>query len=316
MENLTGGNTLPIKIIAGLPIKEQLEKEKIYTIDLSRAMSQDIRPIRVLIVNLMPKKEETEMQLLRLLGNSPLQVDIDFMHMSTHKSKNTDQSYLKKYYNTFNEIRDNFYDGMIVTGAPVEHLEYNDVTYHDELSVLITWADTHVFSRLFICYGAQFALYHKYNIKKEALPEKLFGVYSYLNEQNTHPFMRGFDDSYNVCQSRHTTIDIKTLRENKNLDVLSRHKLYGADIVASKDNRDLYIFGHVEYDRETLSNEYQRDVKRDHRNVSIPENYFIDNDPNTRPQFIWKSSGHLLFNNWLNHTYQETPYVLSELKKI
>lgn len=256
------------------------------------------------------------MQLFRLLGNSSLQVDIDFMHMSTHKSKNTDQNYLKKYYNTFDEIKDNFYDGIIVTGALVEHLEYNDVTYHDELSALVTWADTHVFQMLFICYAPQFALYHKYNIKKESLSEKLFGVYSYLNEQNTHPFMRGFDDSYNVSQSRYTTINIESLYENNELNVLSRHPLYGADVVVSKDNRDLYIFGHMEYDRETLSNEYQRDVKRGLKNVSIPENYFIDNDPNTRPQFIWKSSGHLLLNNQLNHIYQETPYVLSELKNM
>lgn len=304
---------MPIKIIEGLPVKEKLEKENIYTIDMKRATSQDIRPLRVLIVNLMPKKEDTELQLLRLLGNSPIQLDIDFIHMSSHTSKNTNISHLQKYYHTFDEIHSNFYDGMIVTGAPVEHLPFNEVTYYQELKSIIDWAQTHVFSRFYICWSAQFALNYHFHIEKNMLDKKLFGVYEYNNLTNTHPYLRGFDDTYKICQSRHTKMESNEIFSEEALDVLTSHEIFGPDIITSKDNRDLFIFGHLEYDRETLKEEYDRDIARGLTHVQMPKNYFYNDNPHIEPPFIWKSYGHLLFNNWINYTYQETPYVLKNL---
>lgn len=306
---------MPIKIIEGLPVRKQLQQEQVYTIESSRAISQDIRPIKILILNLMPLKETTELQLLRLLGNSPLQVDIDFLHMSTHKSKNTPTSYLQKYYKTHDEIKDEYFDGLIVTGAPVEKFDFDKVAYIDELRQVIDWAEDHVFSRFYICWGAQFALNHHFNIDKLHLDEKLFGVFDYRNILPSHPYIRGFDDIYQVPQSRHTKVDDKQLRAVEDLDILSEHPIFGPDIITSKDQRDLFIFGHLEYDRDTLKQEYDRDIEAG-ATIEPPHNYYPGDNPKDNPKFQWRSHGHLLFNNWLNETYQNTLYDLTQLHQL
>ncbi len=304
---------MPIKIIEGLPVRELLKKEDVYTIGASRAHIQDIRPLRMLILNLMPKKEETELHLLRLLGNTPLQIDVEFLYMSTHHSRNTPTSHLQKYYNSFDEIKDQRFDGMIVTGAPVEKLDYDQVDYIEELRNIIDWAQTHVYSRFFICWGAQFALNHYFGLKKLELPSKLFGIFEYGNSYPEHPFLRGFDDIYSVPQSRHTAVDTRALKNTSALDILTEHPEFGPDISASKDRRDLFIFGHLEYERDTLKKEYDRDISTG-QNIDIPHNYFPGDSSSNPPIFNWKSHGHILFNNWINETYQNTYYNLNDME--
>ncbi|WP_031546967.1 homoserine O-succinyltransferase [Salinicoccus luteus] len=304
---------MPIKIIEGLPVRERLHKENVYTIEATRAHTQDIRPLRMLILNLMPKKEETELHLLRLLGNTPLQIDIDFMYMSTHHSRNTPTSHLQKYYHNLEEVRNRRYDGMIVTGAPVEKLDFDQVDYIEELRDIIEWSRTHVFSRFFICWGAQFALNHYFGIQKSILPTKLFGVFDYNNLIPTHPLLRGFDDVYQVPQSRHTQIDMEAIENIDDLNILTSHPQFGPDILSTKDQRDLFIFGHLEYERDTLKNEYDRDLAGG-REIALPHNYFPEDNPTATPIFSWKSHGHLLFSNWINETYQNTYYDLTELE--
>lgn len=306
---------MPIKIIEGLPVKTKLQQEQVYTIEASRAISQDIRPLKILILNLMPLKETTELQLLRLLGNSPLQIDIEFLHMSTHQSKNTPTSYLQKFYKTHEEVKDDYFDGMIVTGSPVEKFEFDQVGYINELRAITDWAATHVFSRFYICWGAQFALNHYYNIEKIALTEKLFGVFDYQNVKPEHPYIRGFDDIYQVPQSRHTRIDYTALNDIPDLEILTSNSQLGPDIITSKNQRDIYIFGHLEYDRETLKKEYDRDIES-MQDVDIPVNYYPNDNPSENPKFQWRSHGHLLFNNWLNETYQNTLYDLTKLHEL
>lgn len=303
---------MPIKIIEGLPVRTKLEQEQVYTIEASRAISQDIRPLKILILNLMPLKETTELQLLRLLGNSPLQIDIDFLHMTTHKSKNTPTSYLQKYYKTHDEISNQYYDGLIVTGAPVEKFKFEQVGYIDELRKITDWAQTHVYSRFYICWGAQFALNYYYNIEKLALTTKLFGVFDYENIKPEHPYIRGFDDIYQVPQSRHARVDYEKVLNIPELEILTNNEAHGPDIITSKNQRDLFIFGHLEYDRETLKNEYDRDIETGN-DVNIPINYYPGDNPAENPNFQWRSHGHLLFNNWLNETYQNTLYDLTKL---
>lgn len=305
---------MPIKIVEGLPVKKRLEQENVFTIDASRAITQDIRPIRILILNLMPKKEETELHLLRLLGNTPLQIDIEFLYTQTHKSKNTPTSHLHKYYRTFDEIKEERFDGMIVTGAPVEKLDFNQVDYINELKDILKWSETHVFSRFFICWGAQHALNYYYQFDKITLSSKLFGIFKYKNILPSHPLMRGFDDQFEVPHSRHTRMDFSTLEQHPELKVLSVHPDFGPDILSTEDSRDLYIFGHLEYERNTLKNEYIRDIEKG-ADIGMPHNYFPDDDSNNEPYFNWKSHGHLLFNNWLNETYQNTYYDLNDLEK-
>lgn len=304
---------MPIKIIEGLPVRNQLLDEKIYTIEASRALVQDIRPLRILILNLMPKKEETELHLLRLLGNTPLQIDVEFLYMSSHHSKNTPTSHLQKYYNSFEEVKKQRFDGMIVTGAPVEKLDFDDVDYIEELKSILNWAQTHVYSRFFICWGAQFALNHYFDIEKQALPNKLFGVFDYSNLKPKHPFVRGFDDIFKIPQSRHTTADIAALKDTEALDIITEHPEFGPDIMSTKDQRDLFIFGHLEYERDTLKMEYDRDVAATN-NIDLPHNYFPGDNPDNEPLFSWKSHGHLLFNNWINETYQNTYYNLADME--
>lgn len=303
---------MPIKVIEGLPVEKQLQQEGVYTIADSRAIRQDIRPLKVLILNLMPIKETAEMQLLRLLGNTPLQIDVDFLYTITHTSENTPTSYLQKYYKHFEEVKDEFYDGLIITGAPVEQLAFSEVDYMEELKAVMNWARNHVYSRLYICWGAQFALNFLYGIKKVELPEKLFGVYPYQTVLSNHPFMRGFDDTYRVPQSRHTKIAYEAVA---GLDVLTEHKTFGPDILCSADQRDLFVLGHLEYDYDTLKKEYDRDVSRG-LPIAIPANYYPADNPQLTPVNNWKSHAYLLYNNWLNETYQNTYYDLRELLKI
>ncbi|CAD2071053.1 Homoserine O-succinyltransferase [Jeotgalicoccus meleagridis] len=310
-----GVEAMPIKIIEDLPVRKQLQQEQVYTIESSRAISQDIRPLKILILNLMPLKETTELQLLRLLGNSPLQIDVDFLHMSTHKSKNTATSYLQKFYKTIDEVKDDYFDGLIVTGAPVEKLDFDQVGYIKELRSVTDWAQSHIYSRFYICWGAQFALDYYYNVEKIRLDEKLFGVFPYQNKEASHPYIRGFDDVYHVPQSRHTRVDYEKIKTIDQLKVLTCHPDFGPDIITSQDQRDLYIFGHLEYDRDTLKKEYDRDASSG-QEVQLPINYYPGDNPEKTPLFQWKSHGHLLFNNWLNETYQNTLYDLSKLPEL
>ncbi|MGP6146918.1 homoserine O-succinyltransferase [Jeotgalibaca sp. A122] len=303
---------MPIKVIEGLPVQKQLQLEGVYTIEASRAISQDIRPLKVLILNLMPIKETTELQLLRLLGNTPLQIDVDFLHTSSHTSENTPTSHLQKYYKTFSEIQNDFYDDLIITGAPVEQLKFTEVDYLAELIEVMKWARNHVYSRLYICWGAQFALNFLYGIEKETLGEKLFGIFPYQTLLPEHPFLRGFDETYNVPQSRHTKILTDGISEQADLQILTANETFGPDILCSRDQRDLFVLGHLEYDRDTLKKEYDRDISRGLL-IKIPENYYPDNDPERTPQNNWKSHGYLLYQNWLNETYQNTFYDLREL---
>ncbi|MBG9984210.1 homoserine O-succinyltransferase [Aerococcaceae bacterium DSM 111022] len=305
---------MPIKIAEGLPVKDQLEQEGIFIMEQGRALTQHIRPLHILIVNLMPLKQTTELQLLRLIGNTPIQLEVDFLHMGSHESKNTDLSYLKKFYLTLDDVKNNYYDGMIVTGAPVETLEFDQVEYIKELNKVMEWSESHVFNRFFICWGAQFAINYYYKINKVPLDEKLFGIYHSHVQLAEHPYLRGMDDVFHIPQSRHTTIKNSDILAEEDLVILSSHPENGADLVMSKDSRDVFIFGHLEYDRDTLEKEYHRDLERGDE-IQPPINYYPDNNPEEKPYFNWRSHGHLLFTNWINVTYQETLYDLSGLEK-
>ncbi len=303
---------MPIKIPNGLPVSKNLEQQGVNIIHERRASSQDIRPIRVMILNLMPTKEATEFQLLRLLGGTPLQIDVDLMHTASYQSKNISESHLNNFYKTFDEIKNDYYDGLIITGAPVEHMPFEEVSYYEELLSIIQWSETHVFSRFFICWGAQFALNHYYDIQKIALDQKLFGIYKYKVSQSNHPYLRGFNDYYWVPESRHTSLNADQLYAHEDLLVLSERDDLGPDIVTSRDYRDLFIFGHLEYQRETLELEYQRDLNKG-LNIAVPDHYYPQDDPEQEPIVSWQSYAYILFNNWVNETYQNTPYDLKQL---
>lgn len=304
---------MPIKVIDGLPIHKNLVEEQVYTIDNARAIKQDIRPLRILILNLMPQKEATELHLLRLLGNTALQIDVDFLYTRSHQSANTPTSHLQQFYKHFEEISDKYYDGLVITGAPVEHLEFQEIDYIKELDKIMHWSHSHVFSRLFICWGALYALNHDHNIDKIRLENKLFGVFNYQTiEKEKHAYTRGFDQEYAVPQSRHMTVNWQAIKDNQNLTILTEHPTYGPDIITTKDQRDLYLLGHLEYERHTLKQEYDRDTNLGLEQVP-PENYYPDNDPTQEPANNWRSHGYLLYNNWLNETYQNTLYDLTQL---
>lgn len=306
---------MPIKIIEGLPAAKELAKEGIHTIEDFRAQTQDIRPLRLLMINLMPLKETTELQFLRLLGNSPLQVELDFCRMKGHVAKNASVHHLNKYYTTFEEIKDQKYDGLIVTGAPVELLDFNAVDYIDELRAILEWSKDNVYSSIFICWGAQMALHHFYEVEKTTLDKKLFGVYPICPLEFPNPLLRGLDDYYYTCQSRHTSIDLEKLQTVKDLKIIASNPEIGPDMIASHDYRQIFILGHMEYDRMTLANEYHRDLQKK-LPIDIPKNYFPENDPTKRPEFIWRSSSYIFYNNWLNMVYQDTPYDLNRLKEL
>lgn len=307
---------MPIKILNDLPAAKILESENIFVMSEQRATTQDIRPLRIVIVNLMPTKVATETQLLRLLGNSPLQVEIELLKMATHKSKHTSEEHLTKFYRTFDEIKEERFDGMIVTGAPVELLEYEEVDYWDELCAVFDWAKKHVYSTLFICWGAQAGLYHRYGIQKYTLAKKLSGIYNHKIMNNKHPMTRGFDDYFLVPHSRYTGVKRADINAVPELEILADSNKAGVSIVCSKNGREFYVFGHCEYDYDTLAKEYYRDVAKGLK-PDIPYNYFPDNNVNRKPVMTWRSHASLLYQNWLNYyLYQQTPYDLEDLKKM
>lgn len=304
---------MPIRIDNELPAKQSLEIENIFVMSNTRADMQDIRPLKLNILNLMPTKLETETQLLRLLSNSPLQVDIDFLQVKSHTSKHVSKSHMDKFYNTFDEIKSNKYDGMIITGAPVEHLEYEEVDYWQELCEIMEWSKRNVYSTFHICWGAQAGLYYHYGIKKYPLNKKMFGVFPHCSLDVTHPLMRGLDDVYYVPHSRHTEIRRQDIAKVKELQILSYSEIAGVHIVADMNCRQFFVTGHSEYDRDTLAKEYFRDKNKGF-DIEVPYNYFPENDERLVPKMNWKSSASLIFSNWLNYfVYQKTPYDLSTL---
>lgn len=299
---------LPINIPHGLPAVEKLKEEKIFTMDEARAKTQDIRPLNIVILNLMPEKEKTELQLLRLLGNSPLQVNVTFMNTATHKSKNVSSSHLNTFYSTFDEIKHRRFDGMIVTGAPIEHLEFEDVNYWDELVKVMEWSKKSVTSVFNICWGAQAALYYHYGINKYELPKKCSGIYEHTVRDHKVELVRGFNELYLAPHSRYTEVRREDIEKNDELVILSESEDAGVFLVMSKDGKQIMVTGHLEYDAMTLAEEYERDLAKG-IDIDMPENYFPGNNPANRPLNNWRSHTHLLFSNWLNYyVYQATPY--------
>jgi homoserine O-succinyltransferase/O-acetyltransferase len=301
---------MPIKVPDNLPAMEILSKENIFVMGESRAFHQDIRPLRIVILNLMPTKEITETQILRLLGNSALQVEVDLLHPKTHISKNTSSNHLETFYKTFDEIRDQSYDGMIITGAPVEHIDFEQVDYWDELTQIMEWKLENVTSTLHICWGAQAGLYYHYGVPKHPLTKKMFGIFPHtVNKQNVN-LLRGFDDVFFVPQSRHTETRKEDVEKVEGLQILSESEVSGVYMVASSDCRQFFVTGHLEYDALTLKSEYDRDISSG-AEIEIPINYFPNNDPSKMPVHTWRSHANLLFANWLNYyVYQETPFEL------
>ena len=305
---------MPIEIQSNLPAAKILEQENIFVMTKDRASTQDIRPLKILILNIMPTKIQTETQLLRLLGNTPLQLTIEFLQTATHVSRNTSASHLNTFYKTFDEIKEEKFDGMIITGAPVEQMDFKDVDYWEELCEIMEWSRTNVYSTMHICWGAQAGLYYHYGIDKYLLPEKLSGIFKHKVLNPLHPLNRGFDDRFYAPHSRYTSIHREDIDKNPNLITLSVSNMAGVYLVASKSGRQVFVTGHAEYDRDTLANEYFRDVKKG-IHPKIPVNYFPDDDVETTPYFTWKSHAHLLFANWLNYyVYQQTPFDLKDLK--
>lgn len=306
---------MPIKIPDHLPAMEILNNENIFVMSESRAYHQDIRPLKIVILNLMPTKETTETQILRLLGNSPLQVEIDFIHPKTHTSKNTSALHLETFYKTFDDIKDQAYDGMIITGAPIELLDFEEVTYWEELTQIMDWKLENVTSTLHICWGAQAGLYYHYGVPKYPLPEKMFGVFPHTIAKRNVKLLRGFDDVFNVPQSRHTEVRREDIEKVSDLEILSESEESGIYIVASKDGRQIFVTGHSEYDPLTLKAEYDRDISQG-LTIDVPKYYFPEDDPTKHPVHNWRSHANLLFSNWLNYyVYQETPYELSKKVK-
>ena len=304
---------MPIKIQNDLPVKEILEKENLFVVDENRAIHQDIRPLQLCILNLMPKKEETELELLRMLSNTPLQIDITFMRMSTHRSVNTSMSHLHKFYYTFEELKERGFDGLIITGAPVEKLEYEDVDYWPELCSVFAWSKTNVFSTFHICWGAQAALYYHYGLEKRMLSQKLFGVFSHKVRHRKEPLVRGFDDYFLIPHSRYTEVPAKAIHACRDLRILAESEEAGVLLCMSKNGRQVFIMGHAEYDRNTLRDEYLRDAKKG-LGTALPVNYFKDDNPENKPLLEWRAHSYLLYSNWLNYyVYQLTPYDLNDI---
>jgi homoserine O-succinyltransferase len=303
---------MPIRIADNLPARHVLEGEGIFVMEENRALSQDIRPLHIVILNLMPDKVTTETQLLRTLSNTPIQIDIDLLRISTHESKHTSAEHMLKYYETFDEIKDRFYDGMIITGAPVEQMPYEEVDYWDELCKIMEWSKTHVYSVMHICWGAMAGLYYHYGIPKYDLPEKCFGVFEHsMTWSKPVKLFRGFNDVFYVPHSRHTEILRKDIEVHQDLRILSESPESGVYAVSDRKGRMFFITGHSEYDRYTLDSEYKRDVSLG-RPIKLPVNYYKDNDPEKEPVMLWRASATLLFANWLNYyVYQETPFDLS-----
>ena len=307
---------MPIKIPNNLPAVNILAKENIFVMNETRALSQDIRPLKFVIVNLMPTKIETETQLLRLLSNTPLQMEITLLKMNSYISRNISEEHMKNFYKTFDDIKNEKFDGLIITGAPVETIEFEKVDYWKELTEILKWSNRHVFSTLYICWGAQAGLYYHYGIKKYPLKEKLFGIYPLeLNDSNIALF-RGFDEIFYIPQSRHTEVKEEDINKIEELEILAKSPEAGVSIVRTKDKRKIFITGHMEYDRMTLADEYERDIRLG-REIRVPFNYYPKDNPEKTPPFKWRGHANLFFINWINHhVYQETPYNLDELEKM
>ena len=307
---------MPIKVQTGLPAIQVLESENIFVMPEDVALRQDIRPLKIVILNLMPNKIETETQLLRLMGNSPLQVDVELLQTATHQSKNTSNIHLTKFYKVFNDIRNQKFDGMIITGAPVEQLKFEDVDYWQELTEIMEWSKRNVYSTLHICWGAQAGLYYHYGIPKYTMEYKLSGIFQHRVLNPNHPLMRGFDDRFVLPHSRYTGVHRDDIYRHPELEILASSRMAGVSVVCSKDGRKFFIMGHCEYDRNTLATEYFRDLNNG-LHPDIPYNYFPENDPQATPPLTWRSNATLLFINWLNYyVYQQTPYDLEDLKKM
>ncbi|MCQ2470486.1 MAG: homoserine O-succinyltransferase [Clostridia bacterium] len=307
---------MPIKIPNDLPAVQILAQENIFVMTETRAMTQDIRPLRILLLNLMPKKIETETQLSRILGNTPLQIELTLIRTTTHVSQNTAEEHLLAFYKTFADVKDESFDGMIITGAPVELLDFEKVDYWDELCEIMEWSKDHVHSMLHICWGAQAGLYYHYGIKKRMLPQKLFGVFPHKADYAQSMLLRGFDDTFYVPHSRYTYVDRKDIESIDGLKILASSPEAGVHIVSTAGGRQFFIMGHAEYDALTLDAEYRRDINSGVK-IDVPKNYYPDNDPSKEPIVSWRSHGNLLYTNWLNYfVYQSTPYDLKTLKKI
>lgn len=299
---------MPIRINSNLPARKVLEKENIFVMTEKRAAQQDIRPLKIAIVNLMPTKETTETQILRLLGNTPLQIDISLIRMENHESKNTHKDYLNKFYIPSSKLFKQKFDGMIITGAPVEQIPFEDVDYWKELCSIMDYAKENVYSTLYVCWGSMAGLYHHYGVPKYPLEKKMSGIF--MNERSTEndPLLRGFDDTFPIPQSRHTTIHKDDILKCKELEILAESAEAGVTIVKSKDNRQIFMTGHLEYDTMTLAEEFYRDTDKGMK-VPLPKNYFPTNNVNRMPTSYWRSTAHLFYTNWLNYyVYQETPF--------
>ncbi|MDO5702523.1 MAG: homoserine O-succinyltransferase [Lachnospiraceae bacterium] len=301
---------MPVKIPDDLPVREILEKENIFVMDTARATHQDIRPIQICILNLMPLKEDTELQILRELSNTPLQIDVTFMRMSSHVSRHTSKSHLDTFYETFDRLKRRSFDGLIVTGAPLELMEFEDVDYWEELTQVFDWADAHVTSTFFICWASQAALYYYYGIPKKLLSEKLFGVYDHKVFNRKTPLLRGFDDSFKMPHSRYTEVATRDIVKCKELTILAQSDKAGVAICMAQNGRKVFVTGHLEYGRMQLRREYERDKKKG-LGTALPENYFPGDDPSARPLLTWRAAANNLYTNWLNYyVYQSTPFAL------
>ena len=306
---------MPIKIPSGLPAEKTLEEENIFTINNMRADMQDIRPLRILLLNLMPTKIQTETQFARLLSNSALQVELELLKMKNHVSKNTPESHLIAFYKTFDEVRENNYDGMVITGAPVEHMPFEEVEYWSELCEIMEWSKTHVTSTLHVCWASQAGLYYHYGVPKKPLDEKLFGVFPHYVARKGSMLFRGFDDEFLVPHSRHTTVDKSDILACPELKILAQSDIAGVYAVSTARGKQIFITGHSEYDAGTLRQEYLRD-KGKGLPIKVPYNYFPNDDDTKEPLCTWRSSAHMLFSNWLNYfVYQSTPYDIGAIGK-
>lgn len=306
---------MPIKIPNSLPARETLEGENIFVMTEYRAMHQDIRPLNLLILNLMPTKIATETQLLRKFSNTPLQIQVELLQTISHDAQNVDRSHLESFYTSYDQIKDKNYDGLVITGAPVENLDFETVDYWEELCQIMEWSKTHVHSTLHICWGAQAGLYYHYGIPKYALPQKLFGVFDHRVLKPSSPLFRGFDDRFYAPHSRHTEVLEEDIRKVPGLEVLAVSEAAGVFAVKTEDSRQFFLLGHLEYDRNTLAQEYWRDVDRG-LDIQVPRHYFPSDDPNQTPIVRWRSAGQLIYTNWLNYyVYQTTPYDLTRLDR-
>lgn len=301
---------MPIRVQNDLPVKELLERENIFVMDEFRATHQDIRPIRIGLLNLMPLKEDTELQILRSLSNTPLQVDVVFVNVSSHESKNTPTSHIHKFYQKFSEIKNQKFDGFIITGAPVEQMPFEAVDYWEELKEIMEWSKEHVTSTLHLCWGAQAGIYYHYGINKEPLDKKMFGLFRHKVLNRKIPLVRGFDDVFMAPHSRHTDIPTEKIKRDERITLLAESEEAGVFLAMAEEGRQIFVMGHPEYDRITLDGEYQRDVKKG-LEIDIPKNYYINDNPEEGPLLTWRAHANNLYTNWLNYyVYQATPYDL------